>query len=74
MSSSNPNWAAVDAYVRQRFEREGDVYGWAPSNDAERPTAVLLVSEFAAEESFPTAIDEIGVLLRHTSQPERLTG
>ena len=61
----------INHYALQRLQNRGDVYGWAPLAGEDGPSAVLLISEDAAAESFPIFVGGIRIVLKQIPQPMR---
>jgi hypothetical protein len=60
----------INAYAMDRLKSSGDVYGWAPLEDNEEPSALLLISQDTPLDSFPDNIAGIKLVLKRISPPE----
>ena len=61
---------AINVYALERLRSRGDVYGWAPLENDEEPSALLLISQDTPADSFPASISGIRLVLKRISPPE----
>jgi hypothetical protein len=68
---ADAEWDAVEKYVRSRQLTRNDVYGWARLIEENDPTALILTSGDAPENSFPETIGRIRIVLKRIPPPVR---